>query len=248
MSEENISDLFETSSEPVSKVETSEAETVEAALELESKAEPEAKVEEEAPKAKEVTTTSEEDKERNQWTFHAVKDERSKRQAIEKEFADYKASMEKKEDTPLPDVIDDQEGFVKSMQDRFDQELARNRIEIYRQVQTEQFPDYPEKEAAFIELAKQNPILVTQMNQAANPAKFVYDQMNKLEEFEKSKDVDSYKEQLKAELRKELMEEMQSKKTEEVEKSDNLSPSLAKARGSTEATEKLSENPSDFFN
>lgn len=244
MSEENILDLFDSSGETIeAESGNQEAETVETAEDLSA--------ENEAPEVesqkKEVTTTLEEEIEKNQWTFQAVKDERKKRQAAEARIKELEDQMNGSADKKMPDVFEDQEAFVNALKSELNETRTRDRIELYREIQAEQYPDYIEKEQAFIELAKQNPILITQMNQAKNPARFVYEQMVKLEEFEKSKNIDSYREKLKAELMAEVKAELSAKG--QLPSGDiELSPSLARARGSTDKHERASVNPIDLFN
>lgn len=244
MSEESIVSLFESS-------ESQETEAVEVVEETVETAEEQQSEESQEETNEEATTATKEDveeaNERKEWTFHAVKDERSKRQKLEKELEELKASLETKEDTALPDVIEDQEGFVKSLESKYEERLARDRINIYREIMVEQHDDYLQKEEQFIELAKTNPMLLAQMQQSSNPAKFAYEQMVKYEQFQEMQDVESLREKIRAEERAKLEEQQKSTETEQDEKAENLSPSLAKARGSADKTEKLSENPSDLF-
>lgn len=244
MSEESIVDLFESSDEPSgSERETAETTTEEPEVKQdaeiespESNAEPQAKED-----GKEVTATSEEDKEKQEWTFHAVKDERAKRQAAEARLKELEDKLNSNDKQDIPDVIDDQDGFVKSLKQQQEEALTRQRIEIFRQVQQESHPDYEEKEQKFIELAKENPVLITQMNASQNPAKFVYDQMTKYEQFQEMQDIEAFREKIRAEEKAKLEEQLKS------EEPTSLSPSLAKARGSSDNTEKLPEDPGDLF-
>ena len=241
---ESIVDLFDSSTEgnEVTEVDT---ETVDKGSETEAKEETQESDKDTTDKA---TAASEEDKEAAQWTFHAVKDERGKRQKAEARIIELEATIKGKgEEKAIPDVFEDQEGFVKSLQSQHQEDLARSRIQIFREVQIEAHDDYEEKEAKFIELAKANPILITQMNNKPNPAKFVYEQMLKHEQFEEMQDIDAFRDKIRSEERLKLEEESKESKSEQAEKTENISPSLAKARGTTDKAEKLSGNPEDLF-
>jgi hypothetical protein len=233
-SEGSAEETQEVSSEPEQTVENevSEVETTET------------EVKEEV--AEEVPTTSEEDSEKQQWTFHAVKDERAKRQQAEAKIKE----LEEKLAAPkpeTPDVFEDPDGFVQSLQATHKEDLHRQRIEIYREMQQERHSDYLEKEAKFIELANENPILLTQMQRSSNPAKFAYEQAVKHEQFQEMQDTEAFREKIRAEERAKLEKELMQEKVEEKADAEKLSPSLAKARGSTDKVDKLTENPGDLF-
>lgn len=257
MSEESIATLFDSSSEVTETTETSEtsetsevSETVEG--EQESSTETEAseateKAAKETEDSKEATTTStEESNEKQHWTLSAVLDERQKRQKAEAENKELKSKLEGDKQV-TPDIFEDQEGFVKSMNQKHQDDLLRTRIDIFREVEIEKHDDYIEKEAKFIELAKENPILLVQMQKASNPAKFAYEQIVKHEQFDDMQDMDGLRKKIRAEIKLELEGQLKKSETEEVEKGESLSPSLAKARGSTDKAEKLSDNPEDLF-
>ena len=205
---------------------------------VETPSEPEAKAEEvpeevkaeEAPKAepeetKPVETASTEDK--DGWQYTAYKDEKQKRQALEQEL---QALKQPKQETP--DVFDDQAGFVNSLRSEMEQGMLQNKIELSRSMMIDAKPDYEAKELAFIELAKENPILGDQLKAHANPAKFVYDQAVKHEQFQQMQDVDTYKAKIEAEVRAKVEAEYKAKQEEEASKVSNLTQSLASAPSS----------------
>lgn len=217
------------SNEPVEVIEEV-AETVEQVEETEAANQEETVDKAEETKEEGTTTSKDEDVEKQDWTLAAVKDERRKRQDLEKELADLKAQqVEPKE---LPDVFDDQKAFVDSIRSEFQQELGNAKLEVARSMMMEFHDDYESMEAKFIELAKENPILRDQAMKQANPAKFAYQQAKKFEEYQKVQDVDAYKEKLRSEMRAEIEAEIKGTQQVKAKKAENLTPSLANARAS----------------
>ncbi len=182
------------------------------------------------------TTSTEEDDEKQSWTLAAVKDERAKRQEAQKRAEELERQLEelKRGDSKreLPDVFDDQQGFVKSIRDEFTSELASAKLEMAREFMMESHPDYEEMEQKFIEIAKENPVLRSQAQKASNPAKFAYQQAKKYVEWQEMQDVDKFKEKMKAEAKAELEAELRQAKEKKASKVADISPSLAKARAS----------------
>jgi hypothetical protein len=205
--------------EQVEAVEETEVEAVEDTEEA---------VEEE--KVEETTSSKEEDIEKQDWTLAAVKDERRKRQELEKELESLKQKQQ--EPKELPDVFDDQKAFVESIRSEFQQELGNAKLEVARSMMMEFHDDYEAMEAKFIDLAKENPTLRDQAMKEANPAKFAYQQAKKYEEYQKVQDVDAYKEQLRNEMRAEIEAEIKGTQQVKAKKASNLTPSLANARAS----------------
>jgi hypothetical protein len=188
---------------------------------------------EEAPQAEpEITepvetTATEEAKEKDSWQYAAYKDEKQKRQDLERRLAELEA--EKQPVQELPDVLDDQQGFVNSMRAEMQQMNMQNRMEISRSMMMDAKPDYEAKEAAFIELARENPMLADQARNHPNPARFAYEQATKAEQFAQMQDVDSYKAKIEAEIRAKLESEFKAKQEQEVAKTQSITPSLANA-------------------
>jgi len=147
------------------------------------------------------------------WTKAMALDERRKRQAIEEELKELKASQpESTEEKKTPDVFEDQQAFVNSLTEETDRKLQNQKVELSRQFMMDSKPDYEEKEALFLEMAKDNPALSSELKKAANPAKFVYDQAIKYEEYKKVQDIDAYKASLRAEVEQEMKEQAEFKK------------------------------------
>ena len=236
--DEVVEDVAEETTEEVTEA-ANESEKVEEAPEVESKDEPK-----EPEKAE---TTSEEEAEKENWTFQAVKDERRKRQELERQLEELKAGQNQPERPELPDVFENQEEFVKSLEDRLRGETRQQIIQTQRDMMIKFNSDYEEKEKAFIEFGKDNPALLAQANASPNPAEFAYEQGGKYLKFQQMQDVDSLEAKMRAEIEAKVRSEFESKQKTVEEKASKLSPSLANARGAVEAEESVPENPGDLF-
>lgn len=167
------------------------------------------------------------------WTKAAVLDERRKRQALEAELEKVRQGQQKEPaaETEKPDWYSDPEKAAQAMQQQVSQQAFNTKLELSQDMMRGQFEDYDELETEFVDLAKQDPRLIQEMQQAANPARFAYETAKKAREYTAMKDVDSYKAKLRqeveAELRKELEAEQQQKAEAQQRKRDAIDPSLA---------------------
>lgn len=242
-----VAELFEPQTEETQEVseelveesaEDTNTEDVEKVEEADSKPEGE-------PEAEKPETTSEEEQEKQDWTFEAVKNLRKEKQELREQLEKLQADQVKEE--PLPDIFDNQEEFVKSLRDQLKGETRQQIIQTQRDMMMEFKSDYEDKEKAFFEIAKDNPALISQANASPNPAKFAYDQGVKYLKYQEMQDVDSLEAKLRAELEQKIRSEYDLKSKEKTQKADNLSPSLANARGAVDKEESLPENPGDLF-
>ena len=226
----DLDDIFNPPTEPSkeeapaeTKVEeeAEKAEPTEVVQEKEQPSETTAQKHEVKPK-----TDPEEDIEKEQWTFAAVKDERRKRQELERKLEE----LQKKE---TPSVFDDEKAFVDHLRQETRQELAMAKLNLARDMMMDVHEDYEQMETLFIEkVATENPILAEQARASTNPAKFIYQNAKKYLEYKDMQDVDSYKAKVEAEVRAKLEAEFKSKQEQEAASVSGIKPSLAKARAS----------------
>lgn len=187
---------------------------------------------EEKPEDQEVKQEKEEapEPQEESWTKKAALDERRKRQEMERERDELKAKLEKLETSPKQDesvdLFDDPQGFEKNLESRMDQKIVNMKAEMSRSMMIDNHEDYEEAELKFFDLAKENPLLRQQAMQHPHPAKFVYEQVKRHDEFQQFKD-GTYQDRLRAEIRKELETEMKASQQEKASKVANITPSLA---------------------
>lgn len=156
----------------------------------------------------EETVTPAVESETEEWTKSAVLAERKKRQNLEREIERMKAETGKDvsaEDEP--DLIDDPDGFKMSMERKMSDKLLNMSVALMR----DSHEDFDEMADHFVELAKEDSTLGDKMRSSANPAKFAYDYAKKNLEFEKVTAPD-YIDNLKKQLREEIMQEMEVEK------------------------------------
>lgn len=229
MSEETLEDMLNNAEPPAPEVEepVAEAEAGEAAPEPEAK-EPETPQEAETPEAKQDGEGPE------AWTKAAVLDERRKRQELERKLAELEAA--KAEDKPQrPDVFADPDGAFGHVEQTLRQEMARQihstRLELSQEMMRTVYQDYDELESEFVDMAKDNPVLLQDLQQSANPAKFAYETAKKAREAAELKDVDKMRAKIEAELRAELeaqiKAESEQSQAKTAQKREALTPSLA---------------------
>lgn len=174
MTDATLNDVFEDD-----KAEVTETKEVAAPAD-----EPEVKeAEAEEVEVEQAEPTTAKDAEPQEWTKKAVLDERRKRQALEAEVAQLKkAKPESKEDEGEADV-----GTI----------ILRERINNSRELMIETKADYEDMETVFLDMAKENPSLITEMNRSPNPAKFAYTKAkehSEYQEFKAVKETAEYKE------------------------------------------------------
>lgn len=206
----------------------------------EAEAEEETEVDsEEEPEGE--TPSPEPEKEEQPWTLAAVLDERQKRQHYEARVAELEKQLEESSTKP-PDVLEDQEGFMAHTDQKIDQKLWSMKADLSRDMMQTLKADYPEKEAKFLEMVKDDPTLQSKMLGHPNPARFAYETAEKAMKFEQIQDVDKWEAQkvkeLEEKIRKEMEEAAQATQASEAKKSQADVPSLAAAssKGAETAT------------
>ena len=186
-------------------------------------------------KAEEGSTPESETKETGTVPIAALLDEREKRQAFEKQVEELKGKINTSEEQkPLPDVFENQDDFVSELQARLKAETQAVRIEVSQDFMRTMHDDYDQMEAKFMELAKDNPELVSKMSAAATPAKFVYETAKKAEKLAELNNVDEWEAkktaELTAKIKAELEAEAKAKAETDAKNEDAISPSIAAQR------------------
>lgn len=223
------------------EVEESEESTTEAATQEEQStgegetteaAEKDAATEEVKPA--EASTPEAEGKEsepEENWTKAAVLDERRKRQELQARL-DQLEAQQRQEPAEKPDWYDDPEKAANHQATTFQAQLEQQKFELTQDMMRSVHPDYDEMETRFVDLARENPHLVAEMQKSANPARFAYETAKKAAELDQLKNVDEYKAKVEAEARAEIeakvRKELEEKYQRQAAKDEALSvPSLA---------------------
>lgn len=161
----------------------------------------------------------------------ALLDEREKRQQFQRELEALRAAKQQPEPQKIPDVLDDQEGFVRHVQSEIRNATTAVRIEMSQDVMRMQHEDYDAMEAKFIAMAQDNPQLAQKMMESSLPAKFVYETAKKAEKLELMENVDEWEAKKTAEIEAKIRAEMEAKYSGKVkanaDKAASLTPSIS---------------------
>lgn len=227
--------------ESSSETETEEQTTGEESKSEEAESESEKADKEEEPKDDDSTPeskASETAEEEQPWTYKAVKDERSKRQAAEQRAKELEEKLqqfngEEKKQPEKPDWFNDPDAAARQQEQAIERKLFEQRAVIGQELMRDQHDDFDEMETKFFQMLEENPHLGDGMRSAANPAKYAYETAKKAMEAEALKDVDGYKAKLEADVRKEVEEkvraEYEAKLKKQKEKEDAILPTLSGA-------------------
>lgn len=222
ITEEELDELFVDESETDVSRETEEKEDVKGDNPEET--EDEAKAETEETKEAEPPS-DEKDKEEKLVPVAALINERSKRQQLQEENERLKAQAPKPE-VPLPDPIDDPDGYERALRAKIEAEnIEKEQLAFKVKAEDsiskmmEEHPDYRKYEDIFMFLAAQDESLKQEMFKSDDPARFAYEEGL------------AYEETQRAELRAEIEAELKTNDITDnpADKPSARTPSLAKA-------------------
>lgn len=175
--------------------------------------------------APEVTTTPE-PREEQTVPFAALKAEREKRQAFERELAELKAAQQAKPQEPTPEFYDSPEQYLQMLEHRNAARLHAALAEQAREV----YPDYDEKFALVLEAAQGNPAIEAQILSAPNPAVAAYKLGKQIAEYQRMQDPEKYRAEIEAELRAKLEAELKAKEEARAKANAAIPPDMTQAR------------------
>lgn len=249
MSDESLDGLF--SDEQVEQ---------ESPPEVQQDIEPEANAEQEQVTGEDAAPpAAESEPEKEEWTKQAVIDERRKRQALEDQLRAMQGEIERMrnpqpEAPKRPDLFEDPDGALSYLENTFEQKLAQRTAEMSVSWAQAQYPDYAEKEAVFVDLAKADTTgqLLRQLRNSANPAAFAYETAKKAMQYQEMQDIDGYKAKIEADIRARIEAEYAGRipKAQDEPARDAkgkfISPSLATARAAAPNKEVGNDSLSDL--
>lgn len=252
MSEETLDSLLDDSVETSEAVEEVAEETTDETVEESSTTEQEEEKAEQTDEGEPEPEEKPQDdgfSEREKAFLAKANDEKSKRQELQKELDSLRA--EPKEPEKVPDPVEDPEAYANYIESKNAASQFATRISVSQELMRQLHDDYDEKEALFTQLAKDDPTLVAGLNKATNPAKFAYDmavkheRMSQYDNFEDAvsaqvaKQVETIKEQLKAEFEKSYEAKLKE--------ATSLPPSGAKGSQGSDSTVPGEESLTDIL-
>ena len=158
------------------------------------------------------------------WTKALALDERKKRQELEAQIAELKASQAKPE--KKIDIFEDPDGFLRHI----DEQRFQDRVNLSREMMLSIKDDYEKREAEFLELMKSDPSLSEKLKAASSPAKFAYEYAMKAEKSKLLEDPDKYEAKIRADIEAKIRAEIEGELNAKLSKTANITPSLAKSK------------------
>lgn len=225
--------------------EVTETEAQEEASEVTEQEEP--KVEE--PKAEEQeepkdgekpdeSTTDSKKADNTHWQFEAYKDEKRKRQELEREIAALKAPA--KEPEKAPDVFENQDAYTNYIQDQIQSNNLAMRAEMSQFHANREFGKdvVDQKLSTFREMIAKDPSLSQRVQSSSSPVYEAIDIVDKAERLAQLDNVDDWEAKKTAELEEKIRAEMEAKYAAQAEKRSSVTPSLnSKASSSNNRVE-----------
>lgn len=245
MSSETLDDIFSNTTE----AEQATEETAEETTTEQPKQEAE---ESKAGESTESATAADADDDKTEWTKKMALDERRKRQDLERRYAELEAKQKAPEaKDESSDFFADPDKALGQVKNEIRSELANAKLEISQELMRERFEDYDELESEFVDLAQDNPVLLKQLSEARNPAKFAYETAQKARKAHELDNVDTFREKIRAEEREKARAELQAEMKQTAEKAQKrdkaLTPSLANQRAAGALDEVATETLDDIF-
>lgn len=157
--------------------------------------------------------------------YVALKDERTKRQQAEDRVREYEqmfAQLNRPQVQPQeePDMFADPDAFkahlakqirddlLNELQPQFQQQRVLSRAEMSEMQARTKYEDYDAKIEVFKEAIRDNPFLLTQIQQAPDPATFAYNAANKYLEAQQYGGTSPSRAQIEAEIRDQIKAEL----------------------------------------
>lgn len=222
---QSLDDVLNGSDEAQEAV-TDEAQEQDSQTESQTDADTGPKGEQEQSEEKEVKReTPERETDEKDWTFAAYRDEKRKRQELEKEL---ESLRKPKEAEKAPDVLNDPDGFQQYQQSQVDQKITDVKAQM------SQF--YAEKEHGkekvqnafnkFSEMVKESPELYNKVIGEISPYHAIVEIVDKAEKFDQMQNIDEYEAKLRAKVEQELRAEFEKQYSGKQAKKSSVTPSL----------------------
>lgn len=163
-------------------------------------------------------TTPVQDQEPTHIPIAALKDERTKRQAIEAErqqmaerlqqYEAYFQSLQNGQSEEEPDPLElITQQVMSRVQPQHEMQMLVQKTEFAEELARQKYADYDEKVEHFKEAAKANPFLIQELRSAQNPAEYAYRVANQIMEA-KAYSQQPSREQIEADKRAKIMAEL----------------------------------------
>lgn len=236
IAENPLEDIFP-DRHPLSSMGDAEPEITEPpAVEVAQKVEPEPETTSEPEK---VETPAPKDPVADAGIMAALMAERQKRQDLEKQIA-------AQNHQPQEFNWDKPEETIANIKQELKAEMQTNLLNMSEANAQSRYADYEEKKAVFMEMAQENPAVISAMLQQADPAGYAYDlAKQRMFQNEVGNDPQAYEGKLRAKIRAELEAEMKQKTDSRQALSSSLPPSAASMTNKNTPVDTVINNPLD---
>lgn len=176
------------------------------------------------------------------WQFEAYKDEKRKRQELERRLQEIESSK-RKEPEKAPDIFEDQEAYNRHIEDKVNSRLAEEKIGFSQFVAEREFGAevVAQKFEAFKEIFATDPSIGAKVMKAASPYHEMINVVNKAEKLKKLENVDNIEAAIRAEVEAKIRAEYEQKAQAQKQKLDSITPSL-----NNQASVKAGNSPNKF--
>jgi len=175
----------------------------------------------------------------------AAHEERQKRQALEKEFAEFKAKQAAAPQEPPKAFFDDPDGTIQRItaelaqtKTQFQQALEQNntgvRVQMSEMMARTRHPDYQEKVTIFSGIVEKAPQLLQQVMASPDPAEAMYQLAKNHKDMQDAGSIDELRARIEKETRIKIEQEMKEKQELQQKQRDSLPPSLSQARSTAQ--------------
>lgn len=160
----------------------------------------------------------------------ALRAEREKRQAYERELAELRA---KQQQEPAPNFYEAPDQYVQHLMTQAQQQATQRLYAALEAQARETYQDYDDVFAEVQAHAAENPAVVSQILNSPNPALAAYKFGKQLREMKALQDPAAYRASLKAEIMAELQKEAEAKESARRKAAESIPPDLANARSAS---------------
>lgn len=159
----------------------------------------------------------------------AMQAELARIRAQNRELKEFQARQQQQPEQN-PDFFDDPDKALQSLEQRFENRIRTERINMSEHNARRRYADFDNKVETFMELANQNPVLWQQMSESPDPADFAYKQADQHAKMQQFGSIDKFEEKVRAEERAKVEAAIKSEYEAKLKELSSIPESLSEAR------------------
>jgi len=175
----------------------------------------------------------------------AAQDERRKRQDLERQLAEIRQQLPKREEEAKKTFWDDPEGHFKSVEQRIQQREVALTLKVSEQIARSKYQDFDANIEVFGEILRTpaGPGIHAQWLASQDPAEFAYRMGKQTKELREVGNIDALREKIEKETRTRLEAEYKQKQEDLEKKREAIPPSLSDVRGGAKPSQPVWSGP-----